>query len=121
MSAAEDSQGPSMGDGGPAPNDQVPGTAKELCALDHENPFQLLVATILSAQSTDVRVNMVTPALFDRYPRAPRTWPAADPAEVEALVASTGFFGAKTRSLLGMAAAVRWLATKARSRLPSRT
>ena len=79
-----------------------PGTARELCALRHDNPFQLLVATILSAQSTDARVNMVTPALFARYP-TPEDLAAADPADVEQLVASTGFFRAKTRSLIGMA------------------
>jgi endonuclease-3 len=84
---------------------EYPGTAKELCALNHDNPFQLLVATILSAQSTDVRVNMVTPALFARYP-TPMDLAAADPAEVEQLVASTGFFRAKTRSLIGMAQAL---------------
>jgi endonuclease-3 len=81
---------------------EYPGTAKELCALQHDNPFQLLIATILSAQSTDARVNMVTPALFARYPN-PEDLAAADPAEVEQLVASTGFFRAKTRSLIGMA------------------
>jgi endonuclease-3 len=81
---------------------EYPGTAKQLCALEHDNPFQLLVATILSAQSTDVRVNMVTPALFARYP-TPEDLAAADPADVERLVASTGFFRAKTRSLIGMA------------------
>ena len=84
---------------------EYPGSAKDLCELNHENPFQLLVATILSAQSTDVRVNMVTPALFARYPTA-EDLAAADPAEVEQLVASTGFFRAKTRSLIGMATAV---------------
>ena len=81
---------------------EYPGTAAELCALAHDNPFQLLVATILSAQSTDVRVNMVTPELFARYP-TPVELAAADPAEVEKLVASTGFFRAKTASLIGMA------------------
>jgi endonuclease-3 len=84
---------------------EYPGEAKELCALDHDTPFQLLVATILSAQSTDVRVNMVTPALFARYP-TPADLAAADPAEVEKLVASTGFFRAKARSLIGMASAL---------------
>ncbi len=84
---------------------EYPGSAKELCALDHDNPFQLLVATILSAQSTDVRVNMVTPAVFARYPTA-EDLAAADPAEVEKLVASTGFFRAKSRSLIGMANAL---------------
>jgi len=84
---------------------EYPGSAKELCELEHDNPFQLLVATILSAQSTDVRVNMVTPALFARYP-TPEDLASADSAEVEKLVASTGFFRAKTRSLIGMAKAL---------------
>jgi endonuclease-3 len=84
---------------------EYPGTAKELCALTHDNPFQLLVATILSAQSTDAMVNQVTPALFARYPTAYEL-AAADPAEVEQLIKSTGFFRAKTRSIIGMAAAL---------------
>jgi endonuclease III len=75
------------------------------CALNHSNPYELLVATILSAQSTDERVNLVTPALFAAYP-TPADLAAADPAAVEALVHSTGFFRAKTRSLIGMAQAV---------------
>lgn len=75
------------------------------CALDHSNPYELLVATILSAQCTDQRVNMVTPALFAEFPK-PADLAAADPARVEALVQSTGFFRAKTRSLIGMAEAV---------------
>lgn len=82
-----------------------PGTAKELCALAHDGPYQLLAATILSAQTTDEAVNSVTPALFARYP-TPADLAAADPAEVERLVHATGFFRAKTRSLLGMAAAL---------------
>lgn len=82
-----------------------PGTAKELCALQFEDPFQLLAATILSAQSTDVRVNMVTPALFARY-RDAASLAAANPEDVEELVRSTGFFRSKTKSLIGMAAAV---------------
>ena len=82
-----------------------PGTAKELCALDFETPFQLLAATILSAQSTDVRVNMVTPALFARYPTAD-AMAVADPEDVEEIVRSTGFFRSKTKSLIGMATAV---------------
>jgi endonuclease-3 len=82
-----------------------PGTAKELCALDFEDPFQLLAATILSAQSTDVRVNLVTPALFAAYPD-PASLAAANPEDVEELVRSTGFFRSKTKSLIGMAAAV---------------
>ena len=75
------------------------------CELDHSNPFELLAATILSAQCTDVRVNMVTPALFDRFP-SPDALAAADPAEVEELVRSTGFYKNKTRSLIGMAQAL---------------
>lgn len=75
------------------------------CALDHSNPYELLVATILSAQCTDERVNMVTPALFAEFP-TPADLAAADPARVEELIRSTGFFRAKTRSLLGMAKAV---------------
>jgi endonuclease-3 len=82
-----------------------PGTAKELCALDFESPFQLLAATILSAQSTDVRVNMVTPALFAAYPE-PADLAAANPEEVEELIRTTGFFRSKTKSLIGMATAV---------------
>ena len=82
-----------------------PGTAVELCALDFSNPFQLLTATILSAQSTDVRVNMVTPALFAAYPD-PASLAAANPEDVEELIRSTGFFRSKTKSLIGMAAAV---------------
>jgi endonuclease-3 len=84
---------------------EYPGTAKELCALHHSNPYELLTATILSAQTTDERVNMVTPALFARYPR-PEDLAAADPAEVEKMIQSTGFFRNKTRSIMGMAAAL---------------
>ncbi len=72
------------------------------CELDHRNAFELLVATILSAQSTDANVNKVTPALFARYPTA-EDLAHADPDEVEHLVFTTGFYKAKTRSLLGMA------------------
>ena len=72
------------------------------CELDHRNAFELLTATILSAQTTDVRVNLVTPALFARFPTAPDL-AAADPAEVEALIRSTGFYKNKTRSIVGMA------------------
>jgi endonuclease-3 len=82
-----------------------PGTAKELCALDHENPFQLLAATILSAQCTDARVNMVTPVLFAKYPD-PAALAAANPEDIEEIIRSTGFFHAKTKSLIGMASAV---------------
>lgn len=72
------------------------------CELDHRSPYELLAATILSAQSTDRRVNMVTPALFREYP-SPAALTEAEPEAVEALIRSTGFFRAKTRSLLGMA------------------
>ncbi len=83
--------------------ERFPGTAKELCALDHRNPFELLVATILSAQCTDERVNLTTPALFARYPDA-AALAAANPEDVEALIRPAGFFRSKTRNLLGMAA-----------------
>jgi endonuclease III len=82
-----------------------PGSARTLCALDHDGPFQLLAATILSAQCTDVRVNMTTPALFARFPDAP-SMAAADLAEVESLIRSTGFFRSKARNLVGMAQGV---------------
>jgi len=73
--------------------------------LDHRNAYQLLAATILSAQCTDVMVNRVTPALFARYP-SPAALAAADPAELEEIIRPIGFYRAKTRSLIGMAAAV---------------
>jgi len=85
--------------------DEYPGSTRELCALTHRNPFELLAATILSAQTTDERVNMVTPALFARYP-TPADLAAADPLEVETLVQSTGFYRNKTKSLIGMANAL---------------
>ena len=75
------------------------------CALDHESPLQLLVATILSAQCTDVRVNMVTPALFAKYHTA-TDYAAADPEEFQREIQSTGFFRNKTKSILGMAQAL---------------
>lgn len=71
--------------------------------LDYQNPFQLLAATILSAQSTDAGVNRVTPALFKRYPDA-AALAKAKPEELERLIHSTGFFRSKARSLMGMAA-----------------
>ena len=73
------------------------------CALKHDSPFQLLAATILSAQCTDARVNLATPALFARFPDAPAL-AAADVREVEALVQSCGFFRSKAKNLVGMAA-----------------
>ena len=75
------------------------------CELDFETPFQLLVATILSAQSTDRTVNLVTPRLFARWPEA-ADLAAADPAEVEEMIKPTGFFREKTRSIRGAAAAL---------------
>jgi len=75
------------------------------CALDYASPFQLLVATILSAQCTDKRVNMVTPALFKKYKTA-AALAAADPEELEDLIKSTGFYRNKAKNLLGMSAAV---------------
>ncbi|HCV36594.1 MAG TPA: endonuclease III [Acidimicrobiaceae bacterium] len=80
--------------GGEYPNAQ--------CELQHSNPFQLLVATILSAQCTDKRVNMVTPSVFATYPDADALADAA-PGDLEALVHSTGFYVAKSRNLMGMA------------------
>jgi endonuclease-3 len=75
------------------------------CALDFKTPFQLLIATILSAQCTDKRVNMVTPALFAKYP-TPDALAAAKPEELEEIIKSTGFFRAKAKSLIGMATGV---------------
>lgn len=73
-----------------------------VCELDHDNPFQLLVATILSAQCTDKRVNMVTPDLFAAYP-TPETLAEAPLPHVEELIHSTGFFASKARNIVGMA------------------
>ena len=81
---------------------QHPGADTE---LHYKTPFQLLVATILSAQSTDARVNIVTPALFKRYKDA-RALAAATPAELEPQIHATGFFRAKSKSLIGMAQAL---------------
>jgi len=77
---------------------QYPGAR---CSLDFEAPLQLLVATILSAQCTDERVNMVTPALFARF-RTAQDFADANPAELEEMIRSTGFYRNKTRSLIGM-------------------
>ncbi len=75
------------------------------CSLSHDSPFELLVATVLSAQCTDARVNLVTPALFARYPTAALL--AASPeGELEEVIRSTGFFNAKARSLRGAARAI---------------
>ncbi|HEV3402146.1 MAG TPA: endonuclease III [Acidimicrobiales bacterium] len=84
---------------------EYPGDERQLCALVHEGPFQLLVATILSAQTTDERVNMVTPGLFAAWP-TPADLAAADPAEVEERIKSIGLFRSKARALVGMSAAL---------------
>ena len=75
------------------------------CELTHSNPYELLAATILSAQCTDVRVNMVTPALFAKYP-TPQDLADAHPVDVEQIVRSTGFYQSKAKNLIGMARAV---------------
>ena len=75
------------------------------CELDFTNPLELLVATILSAQTTDKRVNLVTPILFAKY-RTAADYAAADRAEVEQIIQSTGFFRAKTNSVIGLGQAL---------------
>ncbi len=85
--------------------EEYPGGAAALCELSFDSPYQLLVATVLSAQTTDVAVNGATPALFARYP-TPSDLAAAVPEDVEELVHGTGFFRAKTRSIMGLAAAL---------------
>src|SRR6478735_7338964 len=74
--------------------------------LDFDGPYQLLIATVLSAQTTDLRVNQTTPALFAKYP-APEDLAAAVPEEVEELIRPTGFFRAKTKSIMGLSKAIR--------------
>jgi endonuclease-3 len=86
------------------------------CALDHVSPFQLAVATILSAQCTDERVNQVTPALFAAFP-TPRALAEAPDGSVEALIHSTGFFRAKARNLRGLG---RTLEKRFAGRVPDR-
>ncbi len=76
-----------------------------VCELDHRNPYQLLVATILSAQSTDKMINTLTPALFDKYP-SPRELAAADQTELETMIHSSGFYRMKAKHLIGMARAL---------------
>jgi endonuclease-3 len=85
--------------------EEYPGTAVELCELRHDGAFQLLAATILSAQSTDQLVNRVTPVLFARWP-TPQALAGADLAELEQVVGPTGFFRNKAKSLTGMAQAL---------------
>lgn len=75
------------------------------CELDFTNAFELLVATIMSAQTTDKRVNLVTPTLFAKYP-TPFDLAAANPEDVEQIIASTGFYRNKTKSIIGMSKAV---------------
>ena len=95
-------------------NKDVPALLKALkrsypaanCALTHDSPFQLIVATILSAQCTDQRVNMVTPALFRAYP-TPAAMAAARPSDLETIIRSTGFFRSKARSIRGTAKIIR--------------
>jgi endonuclease-3 len=70
------------------------------CALKHENAFQLLISTILSAQCTDERVNMVTPGLFKKYP-SPEAFAYANPRDIENEIRSTGFYRNKTKSIIG--------------------
>lgn|GEM_PF-548344 len=84
---------------------EYPGSARELIELDFSSPWQLLVATVLSAQTTDTRVNAVTPLLFERYPTA---WDlaAANPGEVEEIIRPTGFFRVKAKALVAMAQAL---------------
>jgi len=76
------------------------------CELNFENPFQLLIATVLSAQTTDKRVNMTTPALFAKYP-TPEDLAAANPEDLEEILKPTGFYRAKTRAVIGLSAAIR--------------
>ena len=76
------------------------------CELNFESPFQLVVATVLSAQTTDVRVNLTVPALFAKYP-TPEDLAAADPEDVETILKPTGFFRAKTKSVMGLSAELR--------------
>lgn len=75
------------------------------CELNFRNPFELLIATILSAQCTDVRVNLVTPALFRRFP-TPEAMACAEQSEIESIIRSTGFYRNKAKSILGAARAI---------------
>ncbi len=84
------------------------------CELDFKTPLQLLIATILSAQCTDKRVNLVTPKLFKRY-RSAAEFAQASPDELESMIRTTGFFRAKTRSILG---ATRAIVEKHRGKVP---
>lgn len=85
--------------------DQLRSLYPAQCALTHENPFQLLVATILSAQCTDERVNMVTPALFAKFPTV-ESFAKGRQRDIEKLIHSTGFFRAKAKNILGASRAI---------------
>src|SRR3954471_10817058 len=78
---------------------------KAKCSLDFENPFELLIATVLSAQSTDVRVNIVTKSLFRKYP-GPAEFASASQAEMEKDVRQTGFFRNKAKAVIGVGKAI---------------
>ncbi|MDQ6839474.1 MAG: endonuclease III [Actinomycetota bacterium] len=84
---------------------EYPGDLRDLCELDFSSPWELLVATVLSAQTTDVRVNLVTPGLFIRYP-TPNDLAGAEATELEEMIRSTGFYRSKARNLLGLAQVV---------------
>lgn len=84
---------------------EYPGSAQELCELDFASSWQLLIVTVLSAQTTDERVNMVSPMLFARY-GTPYELAAASPADVEDIIRPTGFFRAKTKSVVALCAAL---------------
>lgn len=86
------------------------------CALDHKNPFELLIATILSAQCTDERVNQVTPALFKKFPD-PQSMSQASLTELEGLIRSAGFFKTKAKSLKGTATII---VTKHKGKVPKK-
>lgn len=83
-------------------SDSYPGSSRQLCALRFSSPFQLLVATILSAQCTDQRVNLTTPSLFQKYPSA-KEMAAAPLEDIERMIYSTGFYKNKARNILQMA------------------
>ncbi|MFN8371249.1 MAG: endonuclease III, partial [Bacteriovoracaceae bacterium] len=85
------------------------------CELNHKNAFELLIATILSAQCTDVRVNMVTPTLFEKFPN-PDAMAKAKPAEVEKIIHSTGFYKNKAKNIINCA---KELKTKFNSEVPN--
>ncbi|MBI3896351.1 MAG: endonuclease III [Acidobacteria bacterium] len=114
IKAAAGKKAPSQKAKGPHPTGQDPARVREIvkhlakaypeaqCALKHSNPFELLVATILSAQCTDERVNKVTPELFRKYP-TPEDFAALRPEVLEQEIRSTGFFRSKTKSILGSA------------------